>query len=168
MDIYQAVHPEQVKVFVEDIAFLLELPIPTFTIKIKFVRFMNHPAEADADTFTIKLSRSHFKKHPNDVGCLVHELTHIVQAAKNYENNVWIIEGIADWVRAKFNLVEDKQIGWHIISGNPKEGYARCAHFLLWVEEKYGIEAIQNWSKQLYYEGIVTYDLEYKVREYQA
>jgi hypothetical protein len=38
------------------------------------------------------------RAHPDDTGLTVHEMTHVVQAYPNYDP-VWLVEGIADYVR---------------------------------------------------------------------
>ncbi|RYD39056.1 MAG: hypothetical protein EOP83_37410, partial [Verrucomicrobiaceae bacterium] len=46
----------------------------------------------------IVVSAKYALSHPNDLGMIVHEMTHVVQGYPNY-NPVWLVEGIADWVR---------------------------------------------------------------------
>ncbi len=40
-----------------------------------------------------------FKEHPEDVGAMVHETVHVVQAYHSRGNPGWLVEGIADYVR---------------------------------------------------------------------
>lgn len=41
----------------------------------------------------------YYEKHPNDVGSIVHEMTHVVQQYRRNRPPSWITEGMADWVR---------------------------------------------------------------------
>ena len=40
-----------------------------------------------------------FKEHPRDVGAMVHETVHIVQAYHHRGNPSWLVEGVADYLR---------------------------------------------------------------------
>ena len=79
----------------------------------------------------------YYSKNPNDVGSIVHELTHVVQAYKLRPPPSWITEGVADWVR-----------WYHFEPPNhrphPAQKYAeydasyqRTAAFLQWVSLMY-------------------------------
>ena len=62
------------------------------------LRFKDMPGVAHASGSTIEASSQYFKGHPDDVGALVHELVHIIQAYPNGSPG-WLVEGIADYVR---------------------------------------------------------------------
>jgi hypothetical protein len=73
-----------------------------------------------------------FKAHPDDVGAIVHETVHVIQGYPRYDP-VWLVEGIADYVR------------WHLYEPRPQPGnmdpdkvkysdsYRRTAAFLAFV-----------------------------------
>ena len=44
-------------------------------------------------------SVAYFKDHPGDFGAMVHETVHVVQGYGYGNNPVWLVEGIADYVR---------------------------------------------------------------------
>lgn len=48
---------------------------------------------------TITLAPGWFKANPHDVGAVVHEMCHIVQAYRGRGNPSWVVEGVADYVR---------------------------------------------------------------------
>ncbi len=62
------------------------------------LRFKDMPGVAHASGAVIEASSSYFTKHPDDVGALVHELVHVIQAYPNGAPG-WLVEGIADYVR---------------------------------------------------------------------
>ena len=62
------------------------------------LRFKDMPGVAHCSGSTIEASSGYFKAHPNDVGALVHELVHVVQAYPGGSTG-WLVEGIADYVR---------------------------------------------------------------------
>jgi len=47
---------------------------------------------------TIHVAAKYAQEHPDDTGMIIHELAHVVQGYPNYDP-VWLIEGIADYVR---------------------------------------------------------------------
>jgi len=55
------------------------------------------PAYTVNDTITV--SGAWITAHPNDLGMIVHELTHVVQAYPDGPKPGWLVEGIADFVR---------------------------------------------------------------------
>jgi len=82
----------------------------------------------------ITISSHWIDKHPEDIGVVLHELVHVVQAYPN-GSPWWVTEGIADYLR------------WGIYQGQPLEsfprprikkgyekGYQVAAGFLLWLE----------------------------------
>jgi Peptidase of plants and bacteria len=85
---------------------------------------------------TIVLGERWFTEHPDDVGCVLHELAHAYMRAPTYdEGTIWLIEGIADYVRD----VLGHEAAWtrsHHEAGGAKAGYQTTAHFLLWLEAR--------------------------------
>jgi hypothetical protein len=50
-----------------------------------------------------------FKAHPEDVGAMIHELTHIIQSYPSGYKPGWLVEGVADYIR--FFSYEPDNIG---------------------------------------------------------
>jgi len=83
---------------------------------------------------TIAVSSHWIEKHPDDLGLVLHELVHVIQAYPSGEP-WWLTEGIADYMR--WGIYEGKDQAWF---PRPKErqgykkGYQAAAGFLLWLE----------------------------------
>lgn len=82
----------------------------------------------------ITLSSHWVEKHPEDLGLVVHELTHVIQGYPSGKP-WWITEGIADYIR--WAIYEGKGQHWFPKPRDPegyKKGYRVTAGFLLWLE----------------------------------
>ncbi|HLK16194.1 MAG TPA: basic secretory protein-like protein, partial [Fimbriimonadaceae bacterium] len=80
-----------------------------------------------------------------DVGLIVHEMTHVVQNYKHYNDTDapgWLVEGIADYVRWFF--YEELSNRRHITQkdANARGSYQTTAAFLFWVSSKYGSDLV--------------------------
>lgn len=74
------------------------------------------------------------QKHPDDIGLIVHELTHIHQAYPD-PNPGWITEGVADYIR--WVVYQAKPLEWFPRNDKPqgyRASYQTAAGFLLWLE----------------------------------
>lgn len=83
---------------------------------------------------TITVSSGWVSKHPEDVGMLIHELTHVIQRYPSPRPS-WVTEGIADYVR--WAIYEGKPLAWFPAPQKPSgytSGYRGTAGFLLWLE----------------------------------
>ena len=85
---------------------------------------------------TITLSERWFREHPDDAGCVVHELAHAYMQAPVFDaTTIWLIEGIADYVRDVLGF----HTAWsfaHYEAGRATAGYQTTADFLLWLETR--------------------------------
>ncbi|MBC8138424.1 MAG: hypothetical protein H8F28_21300 [Fibrella sp.] len=76
------------------------------------------------------------REHPEDTGLTVHEMAHAVQSMSAY-NPVWLIEGIADYVRwVKFEP-ENHKPRINVQTAAYHDSYRTTATFLGWCELKY-------------------------------
>lgn len=106
-------------------------PLPPVTIDVD-------PAGPPGVTggLTITLSERWFREHPDDVGCVLHELTHAYMRAPDYDaSTIWLIEGIADHVRDVLGF----DASWtfaHFEPGKATAGYQTTADLLAWLEER--------------------------------
>jgi Peptidase of plants and bacteria len=86
------------------------------------------------DGLTITLSERWFLEHPDDIGCVLHELTHAYMRAPDYDaTTIWLIEGIADHVRDVLGF----DTSWtfaHFEPGKAMAGYQTTADLLTWLE----------------------------------
>ncbi|MBQ6141094.1 MAG: GH92 family glycosyl hydrolase [Kiritimatiellae bacterium] len=102
-------------------------------------RFTNESdAPAYALEYCVTMSRKWFKENPDDIGCIIHELFHVVQGG--YHNAPdWLTEGIADYVRFYFYEPEAHGCDMDLRSKDARyDGmYRVSANFLDFVERRY-------------------------------
>jgi len=82
----------------------------------------------------ITVSCGWIQKHPEDIGCVYHELVHVIQ---NYRRRVsgWLTEGIADYLR--WAIYEGKSQDWFPFRDKPqgyRDSYQVAGGFFLWLE----------------------------------
>ena len=82
----------------------------------------------------IVVSSGWIEKHPEDIGCVFHEMVHVIQ---NYKGNSpgWLTEGIADYLR--WAIFEGKNQDYFRVPQKEKgyrDSYQVAAGFLLWLE----------------------------------
>ncbi len=63
--------------------------------------FAPEPAQYPGATYgrMIELSESYMLRHPEDIGMILHEFVHVVQAYPEGTTPGWVTEGIADYLR---------------------------------------------------------------------
>jgi len=121
--------------------------LPT-SVRFSFRPGIKVPAYASRG---IVMSSDWFAKHPRDLGCAIHELTHVVQRYPGFLGKPgWLVEGIADYVRHRVGLDE----GWRIPSGYREghhytKGYGIAAAFLVFAEKKVGPELVPKLNQSL-------------------
>jgi hypothetical protein len=82
-----------------------------------------------------------FTDHPGDIGAMVHEVTHVVQAYPRGNKPGWLQEGISDYVR--FFKYEPGKIGRiPAQTSHYDQSYRRSAAFLAYLVDKYDKEII--------------------------
>jgi hypothetical protein len=99
------------------------------------VRLIVEPRKGVAATSgtTIYCSAAFFQTHPDDLGAIVHELCHVVQAYGKNRVPGWVTEGIADYVR--WFCYEPPQRRPRVDPRRAKytDGYRNTAAFLDWI-----------------------------------
>ena len=106
---------------------------PPCTVTLRFKK--TDKGIAGTSGSLIVISSHWVESHPEDIGFVVHELTHVVQDYGNSGGPWWITEGIADYIR--WAIYEGKPLAWFPRprkSGAYKQGYRVTAGFLLWLE----------------------------------
>jgi len=110
----------------------VEAPLPVVTIEVE----LGGEVPGVTGGTTIVLGERWFAEHPDDVGCVLHELAHAYMRAPAYDQDtIWLIEGIADYVRDVLGY----DAPWtraHHQPGRARGGYQTTAHFLLWLEAR--------------------------------
>ena len=99
----------------------------------------------------IVLSAEWFTKNPGDLGCFIHELTHLVQAyPRSPEEAGWVVEGIADYVRYRVGADDRWRIPASYREGtNYTNGYGVTAAFLVYLEKHYDAELVTKLNRAL-------------------
>ncbi len=97
---------------------------------------------------TITVSAKWVRQHPDDFGMIIHELVHVVQAYPRYEN-VWLIEGIADYVR--FTQFEPKRPAppLDLKRASYQDGYRTTADFLAWIDRTYNPDIVPRLNEAM-------------------
>ena len=107
--------------------------IPNITVHVEH----HGPGAAWTNGTRVFLSRQWFTQHPDDVGGVLHEFTHAIMRAPTYdETTIWLIEGLADYVRDELGY----DAPWtkaHFEPGKATAGYQTTAHFLQYLERTY-------------------------------
>lgn len=107
--------------------------IPEITVHVE----RHGPGAAWTNGTDVSLSASWFSEHPNDIGGVLHEFTHAIMRAPTYDQTtIWLIEGLADWVRDELG----HDAPWtkaHHEPGKAAAGYQTTAHFLQFLERKH-------------------------------
>jgi len=102
---------------------------PPNTIQITFDP--NYGGVAYAYGNRIVGSAKYYTDHQDDVGSMIHEMTHVIQSYKNCPS--WLVEGIADWIRyyqyEPSRRIPSKQRS----SDSYNMGYGTSAYFLQYI-----------------------------------
>ena len=88
-----------------------------------------------------------FKAHPDDVGAMVHETVHCVQAYRTRGNPGWLVEGIADYIR--FFKYEPGKIGKIAKDPHYNGSYRTTAAFLNFVTTQYDKDLVKKVNKSM-------------------
>ncbi len=82
----------------------------------------------------ITVSSGWIERHPEDIGCVFHELVHVIQDYKGGDSG-WLTEGIADYLR--WAIYEGRSQDWFPVTDKPqgyRDSYRVAAGFFLWLE----------------------------------
>lgn len=137
-DIFQEFYPKLVK----DLHSENFHPPTKLSIAVKMD--LPYPGAADGDK--IYLSGEWFDERPDDIGCIIHEMTHIVQNYPTYDFP-WIVEGIADYMRYSYGFRPEN--AKPAPGGFYTDGYRNTANFFLYLTETYGTALITTLNDQL-------------------
>jgi hypothetical protein len=116
-------------------------------IKLIFKKEISAPAYASGDGITI--NGKWITEHPDDLGMVIHELTHVIQQYPGSKLKAgWLVEGIADYVRW---WRYEPEAGRPRITDQSKmtDGYRVTAYFLAWASKKYDLRLVPALDKAL-------------------
>ncbi|MBL8059284.1 MAG: hypothetical protein JNK63_01045 [Chthonomonas sp.] len=118
---------------------------PPTVVSLIIKPFEGAPAYASGPAITIQ--SEWIKSHPEDLGMVVHELTHVIQSYPDSEQKPgWLVEGIADYIRW-WRYEPELQSGrgrTKIEPGKSKytDGYRTTALWLAWASRKYNMALV--------------------------
>ena len=96
------------------------------------LEFKEMKGVAHAGGNRITISKAWIKHHPEDIGMVLHEMVHIIQAYPPQKDHWWLIEGVADYIR----FWQAEPAGQPKIArgkNHYKQGYRVTGAFLAWV-----------------------------------
>lgn len=110
---------------------------------------INNPAHASGNR--IVLSAEWFARNPGDLGCLVHEMSHLVQRYPGFAGKPgWLVEGIADYVRYRVKADDRWTIPQSYREGTSyQNGYGIAAALLVYLERHYGDGLVAELNRAL-------------------
>jgi hypothetical protein len=122
----------------------------TITIVIK--KTIDPPAYASGGTITV--NGKWITQHPEDLGMMVHELTHVIQQYPGSRTTPgWLVEGVADYIRWWRYEPE-----LHATSGRTKinfekakftDSYRTTGMWLAWASRKYNMSLVPALDKAM-------------------
>ncbi len=121
---------------------------PPATIRLVFVKQQQAPAQAGGGQ--ISVSGPWITAHPDDLGMMVHELTHIVQMYPDYDGKPgWLVEGIADYTRWWRYEPEAPRPKIDPLKNHYNDSYRVTAAFLAFLAHKYDMGIVPKLDKAL-------------------
>jgi transglutaminase-like putative cysteine protease len=125
------------------------LPSPGFTAPttVKLVFRKNMTGVAYTSGTTIVIAADWVKKHPDDLGMVVHELTHVIQAYRRGGPS-WLVEGIADNIRF-FHYEPQTKISINPRRASYRDSYRTTARFLDYVEKNHDKDIVRVLNEAL-------------------
>lgn len=124
---------------------------PYKVIKLTFKKEISAPAWAAGGEITV--SGKWITEHPDDLGMMVHELTHVIQQYRGPNTPGWLTEGIADYIRWWRYEPE-----LHATTGRTKidfskakytDAYRTTGKWLAWTSRKYDMRLVPCLDKAL-------------------
>lgn len=119
---------------------------PPGEVKLVFKKDMK--GVAGTSKATISIAAEWVRAHPDDFGMVVHELTHVIQAYPRYDP-VWLVEGIADYVRYFHFEPKAKLSGIDPAKTSYRDGYGTGAIFLAWIERTHDKAIVRKLNASL-------------------
>ncbi|MCC7230662.1 MAG: hypothetical protein IT203_09740 [Fimbriimonadaceae bacterium] len=111
---------------------------PPKEIKLVIKKEISAPAWANGGTITI--SGKWITQHPDDLGMVVHELTHVVQSYPGSKSTPgWLVEGIADYIRWWRYEPEAPRPKVDPVKSKYTDSYRTTAAWLAWTSRKYNM-----------------------------
>ena len=105
------------------------------------LRFQNDKkGVADTSGDKIRIAAAYVRGHTNDMGMVIHELTHVVQAypkaKEGFTKPGWLVEGIADYIRLYHFEPNAPRPRVNPDKANYRDSYKTAAAFMAWLEQR--------------------------------
>lgn len=94
----------------------------------------------------IVVSAKYALGHPNDLGMIVHEMVHVVQSYPTYDP-VWLVEGVADWVRWFNYEALAKRPRPNPTRAKARDSYQTTGAFLYYVSTRYDFNLVPKLNR---------------------
>ena len=121
---------------------------PPQEIKLIFKKEQDAPAYATGSS--IYVNGRWIREHPDDLGMMVHELTHLVQSYSRPGNRPgWLVEGIADFIRWWRYEPEAPRPRIDPLKASYRDSYRITAAFLAWITARYDRRIVPRLDKAL-------------------
>jgi hypothetical protein len=101
-------------------------------------------APAWASSGDITINGKWITEHPDDLGMVVHELTHVVQGYSWDKTPGWLTEGIADYIRWWRYEPEAPRPRIDPAKSKYTDAYRTTAYFLAWTSKKYDMRLVPS------------------------
>lgn len=138
----QAYYPK----LIEELASDGFVPRTSVTIVMKRKYF----APAAASGGTISVSVPHITGNPGDLGMMVHELAHVIQAYPGQKANLgWLTEGIADYIRFWKYEPEVAQAPINTKTASYRDAYRTTAAFLGWMSDAHDPHIVRKLNARM-------------------
>jgi len=125
------------------------LGIPRASLpNVKVIIDFDADGVAYADGTTIHVAAKYAAAHPDDTGLVVHELCHVAQHYPKYDP-VWLVEGIADYVRWFAFEPLNKRPVVKKAKANARASYRTTGAFLDWVLRTKDKDIVKKLNKVL-------------------
>jgi len=116
--------------------------------QIKIIYDPKYKGVAATGGDTIVASPEWFRSHPDDVGALIHEMAHVQQSYPKYDP-VWLVEGIADYVRWFVYEPADKRPHPNPDKSSARDSYRTTGAFLDYLTRTYDKDIVRKLSRAL-------------------
>ncbi|AIE85747.1 basic secretory protein-like protein [Fimbriimonas ginsengisoli] len=118
--------------------------------RLRFVFRNKQDAPAYATGDEISFNAAWIRQHPDDLGMVIHEMTHIVQHyPDNKADTGWLVEGIADYTRWWRYEPEAPRTKINFEKATYHDAYRTTAYFLAWVGKKYDLRLVPALDRAL-------------------
>jgi len=111
---------------------------PPKSVTLRFQNEKKGVAGTSGDKITI--AAGYVRGHTNDMGMVIHELTHVVQAypkeKEGFTKPGWLVEGIADYIRLYHFEPNAPRSRVNPDKASYRDSYKTTAAFLAWLEQR--------------------------------